>query len=186
MPVAAPIRPLAGSPPAETGLCHRIIARRRLAEAERRTALRAELHQLRALLADAATVVAAGWIQHGWFAYRDELGRQRLVGPHNLHQLAGRPPTGARLVGAIVQAGRGLPGARTQPGPPAPGLPWQALVGRTELPGCCPAPAVRAGGVRELTAWNDRPHRTAGDVTELLAAADRVAADQLGMLTPVG
>jgi hypothetical protein len=184
MPVPVLLRPVPGPAGTSHHLSDRIAARRRLIGSERQAALRADLHQLRAVLADAATVVAAGWIQHGWFAYRDELGRQHLVGPHDLHRLTGRQPTGACLVGAIVQAGGGLPMARSQPVHRALDLTWQALVGRAEPAGRCPAPAVRIGRVRELTAWNDRPHRTVGDVTDLLAAADRVAAGQLDTLVP--
>ncbi|HST48072.1 DUF6197 family protein [Jatrophihabitans sp.] len=185
MPVSELLRPAPGPLGTGRGLTDRI-ARRRLADTERRTALRAELHYLQTVLADAATVVEAGWIQHGWFAYRDEQGRQHLLGPHDLHRLAGRQPTGACLVGAVVQAGGGVPAARSQPVHRALDLTWQALVGSTEPAGYCPAPAVRIGRVRELTAWNDRPHRTAGDVTELLAAAGRLAAGQLDRLAPLG
>ncbi|HEV2885313.1 MAG TPA: hypothetical protein VGX49_00245 [Jatrophihabitans sp.] len=157
----------------------RIAERRRLARHDRISAQLAELQCIRTLLADAGTVVAGGWIQHGWFAYQDERGREHLVGAHNLQLITGRQLTGACLVGAIVHAGGGLPAARTQPVQRALDLTWQALYGVHQPVGFCPAPAVRVARVRDLTSWNDRPRRTAHDVTALLGAADGVAAGQL-------
>jgi hypothetical protein len=160
----------------------RIAMRRRLARHDRIPAELAELHAARALFADAATVVEAAWIQDGWFAYRDDQGRERLVGPRNLHEITGRQLTGACLVGAIVQAGGGLPAARTSPVHRALDLTWQALFSVAEPVGYCPSPALRTARVRDLTRWNDRPSRTAAEVTALLAAADLVAARQLEQL----
>jgi hypothetical protein len=157
----------------------RLAERRRLARHDRVPAQLAELHAARALFAGAATVVDAAWIQHGWFAYRDDQGRERLVGPHNLHEITGRQLTGACLVGAIVQAGGGLPAARTGPVHRALDLTWQALFSAADPVGYCPSPALRTARVRDLTRWNDRPSRTVGEVTALLDAADRVAARQL-------
>ena len=161
------------------GFGHRIAERRRLARQDRMAACLAELHAARALLADAATVLEAGWIQDGWFAYRDEQGRQRLVGAHNLPEITGRQLTGACLVGAIVQAGGGVPAAGSGPVHQALDLTWQALFAVTEPVGRCLSPAARTIRVRELTRWNDRPGRTAGEVTALLGAADRVAASRV-------
>jgi hypothetical protein len=145
---------------AAPGLGRRIAERRRLARHDRITACLAELHSARALLADAATVVEAGWIQDGWFAYRDEQGRQRLVG-------------------AIVHAGGGLAAARSEPVQHALDLTWQALFRGTDPVGYCPSPASRTVRVRELSRWNDRPSRTAGEVLALLGVADRVAASRV-------
>lgn len=161
------------------GFRQRVADRRRLARLDRTAAQLAELHRVRTVLTDAAGVVAAGWIQHGWFSYRDQEGRQQLVDAYNLHRMAGEQPTGACLVGAIVQAGGGLPAAHSQPVHRALDLSWQVLLGVVEPAGYCPAPALRLARVRELTAWNDRPHRRARDVTALLAAADQRAAAQL-------
>ena len=163
----------------------RIAEHRRLARHDLIPAQLAELHAARALFTGAATVVEAGWIQDGWFAYRDEQGRERLVGPHNLHEMTGRQPTGACLVGAIVHAGGGLPAARTHPVHRALDLTWQALFSVTQPVGYCPAPALRTARVRDLSRWNDRPSRTAGEVTALLGAADRVAARQIDEVIPV-
>jgi len=163
-----------------TGLRQRIAERRALARQDREAAQLAELHRVRTLLSDAATVVAAGWIQHGWFAYRDEHGRRQLVDAANLHRMAGRRPIGACLVGAVVQAGGGLSAAHSQPVHRALDLSWQVLSGVTEPLDRCPAPAVRLARVRELTAWNDRPQRRVPEVLALLAAARRRVADRLG------
>jgi hypothetical protein len=165
-----------------SGFSRRIAERRRLARQDRIPAQLAELRAARALFADAATVVGTAWIQNGWFAYRDERGRERLVGPHNLHDIEGRQLTGACLVGAIVQAGGGLSAARTGPVHRALDLTWQALFSVTEPLGHCPSPALRTARVRDLTRWNDRPSRTATEVTALLGTADRVAAGQLALM----
>jgi hypothetical protein len=163
-------------------LSRRLAERRRLARLDRVPAQLAELHAARALFDRAATVVAAAWIQHGWFGYRDDRGRERLVGPHNPQEITGRQLTGACLVGAIVQAGGGLPAARTGPVHRALDLTWQALFSVAEPVGHCPSPALRTARVRDLTRWNDRPDRTAGEVTALLVAADRVAGSQIALL----
>lgn len=158
----------------------RIAERRRLARHDRQSAQLAQLHSTRAVLADARTVVAASWIQGGWFAYRDGQGRERLVGPHNLHEIAGQQLTGACLVGAIVHAGGGLPAARTAPVHHALDLAWQALFQVSTTPlGHCPGPALRTARVRDLTKWNDRPSRTTENVTDLLGAADRTVGAQI-------
>lgn len=161
------------------GFGHRIAERRRLARQDRTSALLAELQAARAVLASASAVVAAGWIQDGWFSYRDEQGRERLVSAANLSEITGQRLTGACLVGAIVQGGGGLPAARSGPVHRALDLTWQALFSVTQPVGHCPAPALRSARVRELTRWNDQPSRTAGEATSLLAAAERVAADQV-------
>lgn len=161
------------------GFRRRIADRRRLARLDRTSARLAELHCVRSVLADARSVVEAGWIQRGWFAYRDEQGRQQLVDAYHLHLMAGRRPTGACLVGAIVQAGGGLPAAHSQPVHRALDLTWEALQGWTEPVEHCSAPALRLVRVRELTAWNDRPHRTAREVDALLAVAGRRLADRI-------
>jgi len=176
----APMGPLAsGADTGRAGFRQRIAERRRLAGHDRTAAQLAELHRVRTVLTEAAAVVAAGWIQHGWFGYLDEQGRQQVVDGYHLHRMAGRHPTGACLVGAVVQAAGGLPAAHSQPVHQALDLIWQALTGNDEPVGHCPAPALRVARVRELTAWNDRPHRTVHQVGDLLDAAGRRAADQL-------
>jgi hypothetical protein len=169
--------------PASISFTERGKDRRRAASQSRLIGQVAELHYLRILLADASEVVGAGWIQNGWFAYRDELGQQRLVGSHNLWQLTGHPITGACLVGAIVHAGGGPAAASTQPVHRALDLTWHALFHAESYPvGYCPAPTLRVARTRDLTRWNDRPRRRAEDVTALLSDADRLAAAELERL----
>lgn len=175
--------------PASISFGRRVRDRRWAAHQDRMSSQLAEMHLIRTLLADASMVVRAGWIQHGWFAYRDETGHQRLVGSHNLRQLAGRPLTGACVVGAIVQAGGGPKAAHTQPVHRALDLTWHALLGAESYPvGYCPAPALRVARTRDLTVWNDQPRRRAEDVTALLGAADRMAVAAIEGLrhAPVG
>jgi hypothetical protein len=141
----------------------------------------AELDQIACILNDAAELVRAGWLQDSWFAYRDDAGRIRPVNAYNAKQLTGHPVVAACLVGAIVQAGGGLPHVRTQVVQRALDVTWHtlaktppALVGRT------PAPETRLHHVQDLTRWNDHPGRTAGQAEELLrrsATAARSEAD---------
>jgi hypothetical protein len=141
----------------------------------------AELDQIACILSDAAELVRAGWLQDSWFAYRDDAGRIRSVNAYNAKQLTGHPVVAACLVGAIVQAGGGLPHIRTQPVQRALDVTWHtlaktppALVRRT------PAPETRLHNVQDLTRWNDHPGRTAGQAEELLrrsATAARSEAD---------
>jgi hypothetical protein len=141
----------------------------------------AELDQIACILNDAAELVRAGWLQDSWFAYRDDAGRIRPVNAYNAKQLTGHPVVAACLVGAIVQAGGGLPHVRTQVVQRALDVTWHtlaktppALVRRT------PAPETRLHHVQDLTRWNDHPGRTAGQAEELLrrsATAARSEAD---------
>jgi hypothetical protein len=141
----------------------------------------AELDQIACILNDAAELVRAGWLQDSWFAYRDDAGRIRPVNAYNAKQLTGHPVVAACLVGAIVQAGGGLPHVRTQVVQRALDVTWHtlaktppAVVRRT------PAPETRLHHVQDLTRWNDHPGRTAGQAEELLrrsATAARSEAD---------
>ncbi len=183
MSIDALTSPSREAAPAHPGFPRRLAERRRLLRRERANEQLAELHSVKALVTEAAGVVAAGWVQRAWFAYRDEEGLERLVGAHNLHQITGKQVTGACLVGAVVHAAGGLPAARTQRVHRALNLTWQALSGVEAEPiGFCPAPATRVARVRDLTAWNDQPRRRAEDVTTLLKAAGQVATHQLGAL----
>ncbi|HEX8078616.1 MAG TPA: hypothetical protein VF557_00250 [Jatrophihabitans sp.] len=166
--------------PTVLGFPRRLAERSRLLRRERANELLVELHSARALVTDAARVVAAGWVQRAWFAYRDEQGRERFVGAHDLHRITGRQPTAACLVGAVVHAAGGLPAARTERVHRALNLTWQAWSGGSAEPiGFWPSPVTRLARVRDLTAWNDQPQRRAEDVTALLDAASQVAARQL-------
>lgn len=135
--------------------------RRRLVELDRLAAHLTGLDRIRAVVGGASAVVTAGWVQHGWFSEHD--GR-----------------AAACLVGAVVHAGGGPAALRTQPVQRALDLTWHALHGDPDGPvRWCPAPAVRALHVRELTHWNDDRRRTADDVTRLLARADALARTEI-------
>jgi hypothetical protein len=178
-PARAPVqRPPAPAPGRESRL-ERFRRKRPAADQDRRSARLAELHLLKLLVADAVAVVEAGWVRDGWFAYVDEGGTPRLVGALSAHRMAGRPVVGACLVGAVVQAGGGLPAVRTQPVQRALELVWHTLYRDPDEPvRWCPAPPVRAAHVQDLTRWNDRRSRTAADVVTLLHdAADRADAE---------
>lgn len=136
--------------------------RRELAAADRRSAHLAELHHIAALAAAARRLVESGWVRGAWFALPDG----RLVGGPGIAATATRPVAGACLVGAIVHAGGG---AGTQLVRRTIELAWHTLHGDTREPvRWCPAPHDRAAHVRDLTRWNDRPGRTAGEVAALL------------------
>lgn len=145
--------------------------RERLAAQDRISSRLAELHHLDGLLLDARDVILAGWLQDGWFSYLDGRGQEQTVTVPTLRALAGRPVTGACLVGAVIQAGGGLSAAGSQPVQRALDLTWHTLHGVGPLPSSwCPAPSIRATHIRQLTRWNDSAHRTAADVADLLTA----------------
>ncbi|HJV15267.1 MAG TPA: hypothetical protein VJ625_15365 [Propionibacteriaceae bacterium] len=141
----------------------------------------AELDQISCVLNDAADLVRAGWLQESWFAYRDDTGRIRPVNAYNAKQMTGHPVVAACLVGAIVQAGGGLPYVRTQVVQRALDLTWNTLFRRPpEHLHRTPAPETRVHHVQDLTRWNDYPGRTAAQAEELLrhsATAARSEAD---------
>jgi hypothetical protein len=141
----------------------------------------AELDRIGTVLDDAREVVEHGWVQHAWFAYVDEVGRTRLATAHDLHLMAGRPVTGACLVGAVVLAGGGLQAAGGQLVNRTLDLTWHALrSGREPQVRWCPSPAERAVQTRDLTSWNDARRRTADDVQALLAATGGAALSEAG------
>jgi hypothetical protein len=161
----------------------RIAEARRLAAQDRTSARLAELHHLQLVLLDARELVLNGWVQHGWFAFADETAEppSTTVGP--LPPVAARPVVGACLVGAVVQAGGGVPAAASQPVQRALDLTWQTLYGVSFGPShWCPAPTVRAAHVRQLTRWNDSPDRTREDVAALLTGTASVVAAEADRL----
>jgi hypothetical protein len=161
----------------------RVRERRRLARQDRLAAHLAELHHIQSLVAAARTVIGSGWVQDGWFAYRDEQGQQRAVTVQNVQRMAGRPVTGACLVGAIVHAGGGLAAVQTQPVQRALDLTWHMLYGDEREPvHWCPAPSIRTAHVRDLTRWNDDPDRSPREVTALLHTVERAAAAEIERL----
>lgn len=156
--------------------------RRRLTRQDRLSAQLAELHRIRALLEEAATVVSAGWVQLGWFAVNQH-GEQRLVTAHTMDVVESQPISGACLVGAIVQAGGGPAAVHTQLVQRTLDLSWHTLYEEQHRPvRWCPAPAVRMAHVRDLTRWNDSPQRTAAQVTGFLHAAIATADAQRALV----
>jgi hypothetical protein len=166
-----------GSPAVARGLPRH--ERRRLARQDRIAAHLAELHHIELLLAEAVTVVSAGWVQHGWFAVADERHGTRVLTAHDLDALETRPVTGACLVGAVVHAAGGPPNVHSQLVQRALDLTWHTLHEDSHRPvHWCPAPPVRDAHVRDLTRWNDHPKRTADQVAALLEDTARSAAAQ--------
>jgi hypothetical protein len=146
----------------------------------------AELDQIACILSDAADLVRAGWLQESWFAYRDGRGRLRPVNAYNAKQMTDHPVVAACLVGAVVQAGGGMPYVRTQPVQRALDLTWHTLFKTSpELIRRIPAPETRVHHVQDLTRWNDHPSRTAGQAEELLRRSATAARSEAEILRQV-
>jgi hypothetical protein len=129
----------------------------------------AELDHIACLLNEAADLVRVGWLQDSWFAYRDDTGGVRPVNAYNLEEMKGRPVVGTCLVGAIIQAGGGLPQKRSQVVQRALDVTWHTLCNTPpELVRRTPAPEIRTHHVQDLTRWNDHRGRTAGEAEDLL------------------
>lgn len=143
----------------------------------------AELDHIACVLNDAADLVHAGWLQDSWFAYRDDTGRIKPVNAYNVKEMAGHPVVAACLVGAIVEAGGGLPHLRAQGVQRALDLTWHTLFMRpAELLHRIPAPQTRVHHVQDLTRWNDHRGRTAGEAEELLRRSATAARSQAEVL----
>ena len=156
--------------------------RRRLARRDRYSARLAELHCIRSLVEEAVAVVDSGWVQHSWFAVSDVQGRTRMVTAHNIAEVTEQPVAGACLVGAIVHAAGGPSAVRTQLVQRSLDLTWHTLYGDERQPvRWCPPPAIRMANVRDLTAWNDHPGRTASEVQTLLRSAAQTTRTQADM-----
>lgn len=153
--------------------------RRELREQDRRSAKLAELYQVETLLAAAARVVEHGWMQHGWFAYVDSAGTRRVVTgctPRMARVVSPDQVVTTCLVGAIVQAAGGPAQARSQLVQRSIDVTWHASFrGVREPVRWCPSPTERAGHVMDLVRWNDRPDRTAQEVSGLLVRARDMA-----------
>jgi len=175
-PVASPVASPLETGAAPAGRLERYRRRRRAAEHDRRSARLAELHRIRAMVDDAATLVESGWVRDAWFVWDDGTGRRHAVATVSAVLSVPRPVVGACLVGAVVHAGGGPAAVRTQPVQRALDLLWHTLHrGPDEPVRWCPAPAVRAAHVRDLTGWNDAPRRTREDAVALLRDAGRLA-----------
>ena len=139
----------------------------------------AELDVLASILRDAAEMIRGGWLQHSWFAYRNDSGQTKTVTAYNVNELADHSVVGACLVGAIVEAGGGLSNVRTQPVQRALDLTWYTLFETVPRANHrTPAPAVRTERVRDLTRWNDNPHRTARQAETLLRRSAAAAVSE--------
>lgn len=165
------------------GVLDRLAERRAVRRARRVDDRLRELDELVHLLSDARAVVERGWIQHAWFAYVDERGRERTATSAAAMDVQGRPLVGACLVGAVVSAAGGphaVHGPRVQQ---ALDVVWHALARDEGEPVLwCPAPDIRMGRVRDLTSWNDAGSRTAPEVGALLLTAERVAVHESARL----
>jgi len=142
----------------------------------------AELDHIACLLNEAADLVRVGWLQDSWFAYRDDTGRVRPVNAYNVKEMKGRPVVGACLVGAVIQAGGGLPQVRSQVVQRALDVTWHTLCNTPpELVRRTPAPEIRTHRVQDLTRWNDHRARTAGEAEDLLRRSARAARSEAQM-----
>jgi hypothetical protein len=175
---------VAGTDHTETHVSWR--ARRRTARQlqlrDQTSARLAELDQIACILNEAADLVHIGWLQHSWFAYRDDAGQIRTVNAYNAKQMRGHPVVEACLVGAIVAASGGLSQIRTQLVQRTIDLAWNTLFkAPSQLVRRTPAPVVRMQHVQDLTRWNDYPGRTARQAEELLRRSARAANSEAEM-----
>lgn len=158
-----------------TGLLGRLRATMRSARDNSRSARVRRLSEAWAVLADARTVVEHGWLQNAWYAPRPAAAAP--VADPAAAILHPDDTPAACLVGAVVHAARRhYPGAHQIDAAPALDALWDAwqdsrgLAG-TDCFGRAAAPEVRAARVRDLTRWNDQPHRTRAEVLDLLDVA---------------
>jgi hypothetical protein len=123
------------------------------------------------VLATARAIVERGWLQHAW-CVDDRPSRLAglLAGPPRPEEVE-RACLVAAITVAAHHGGRLVNVERDA-------MPWIALAWRC-LPGAGGRPVPRGPRatalIRELTVWNDAPHRTQGEVVALLDRADRLA-----------
>lgn len=144
------------------------VERRRLEAIDLATARLAVLALTSEALTTARDVVAQGWLQDTWFAWRDADGRELTAGSTAAHTVPLDAVTRACLVGGLVV---GAGGTTSQVLRPAVEATWRAVQGVEEPLRWQRSPEAAAMQVRELTAWNDHPRREAAQVTALLASA---------------
>jgi hypothetical protein len=118
-------------------------------------------------------IIERGWLQHGWCVdSRPSRVARLLSGPPRPDEVEQ-----ACLVAALtVAAHRGGRLVKVErDAMPWIGLAWRCLPGTTGRP----APALHGprgtAVIRDLTEWNDAPHRTRDEVLALLERADRLA-----------
>src|SRR4051794_9172974 len=160
--------------PTSPALLPRTWRDRRRARSDERTArrdaaFRARMDDARVVLARAADVVAAGWIQNAWYQVSDDAGAVRTVTARNLELLEQGPVVAACLVGAVVHAAGGRYAARDQVTGDSLDLAWHAGFAddRRFGVGFSPPMNVRSWRVLDLTRWNDWPGRRIDDVLGL-------------------
>ncbi|HEV7623202.1 MAG TPA: hypothetical protein VGO26_03630 [Amnibacterium sp.] len=150
--------------------------RRRLSAIDRLSAQQALLVRTGDALRTADGVVAGGWLQDRWFAWRDADGRDHVAGSAGAHTVPLDAVTAACLVGALVTASGGAASPVLRSSVEAT---WHALHRSTGPVDWVRSPAVSEMHVRELTSWNDRPDRVAGQVRGLLDDARAVVDGEL-------
>ena len=156
------------APSRSTSRRERRAERRRLERCDTLTDRLAELHTMRSLLARAAEVVTAGWVQDAWFAVATRSGT-RVVAAHDVRRAARHPVVGACLVGGVVEAGGGPGSVRSQLVRRTLDLTWHTLYEDPHQPvRWCPGPDVRLMRLLDLTRWNDTEGRTQSEVVDLL------------------
>jgi hypothetical protein len=128
---------------------------------------------VRALLEDARTVIQRGWLQDAWFLVQGRRGRLRPIRPGHLGRIDHTKVTAACLVGAIIHAGwrhrTAAPGAPAPTGSALDAV-WHTL-NKSATAGPSLSPWERAARSRDLSRWNDVPHRRREDVLALLDTA---------------
>ena len=125
-----------------------------------------------AVLTAARGVIRRGWAQNTWYVVETRTGRRRAFPPVFPSRIDHSRVVQACLVGAVVHAAW-QQSPRPERAYPAIDALWHTLLNGGGTPGAEPvgplsSPPVRAARVRDLTTWNDRPHRTKDDVLHLL------------------
>jgi hypothetical protein len=155
--------------------------RRRLKRLDTLSARLADLHAIDGLLAQAADVVSAGWVQNAWFTVETPGGPRSLTA-FDVGLVEDLPVVGACLVGAVVHAAGGPTMVRSQVVQRSLELTRHVLREEADRPvRWCPGPNLRMMTVLDLTYWNDAPGRTQDEVAGLLVAAQHAIDTQRGL-----
>jgi hypothetical protein len=126
-----------------------------------------------AVLTAARGVVQRGWVKNAWYVMRAPDGHQRTLAPGCLVRVDHTEVVQACLVGAVLHAAW-QQSSRPEHANPAIDALWHTLYDGDGPPvGPAGPPSSTAARARDLSTWNDRPHRTRDDVLGLL---DRTAA----------
>jgi hypothetical protein len=120
-----------------------------------------------AVLNAARGAVQRGWVQNAWYVLHGPDGRRQTLGPTCLVRLDHTQVAQVCIVGAVLHAAW-QQSPRPEHANPAIDALWCTLYGTGEPVGPVCAPPVRNARVRDLTRWNDEPHRTKEEVLHLL------------------